>query len=118
MLKSSGSAVVVQRPGDVVYLNSLVYRSVLLGFLSESPPSTKWGEIFGDVILLVQDREQSFKYATQLASGSERGSDRAWCGLLSAFGVMVGRVWNDDNYEEEKKIFLENFPKTGKMTKA
>eukprot|EP00644_Phytophthora_capsici_P000280 jgi/Phyca11/99719/e_gw1.4.1195.1 len=28
------------------------------------------------------------------------------------------RVWNDDNYDEEKKIFLENLPKTDKRTKA
>ncbi|KAG1690223.1 hypothetical protein DVH05_028297 [Phytophthora capsici] len=76
------------------------------------------GRDFGDVILFAQDREQSFKYATQLASGSERGSVRAWYRLLSAFCVMEGRVWNDDNYEEEKNIFLEKLPKTDKTTKA
>ncbi|KAI9984659.1 hypothetical protein PInf_006020 [Phytophthora infestans] len=41
MLKASGSAVVVQRPGDVVYLNSWVYHSVLLGFLPQTPPSKR-----------------------------------------------------------------------------
>jgi hypothetical protein len=42
MLADPRSRVIVQRPGDVVYLNNLVYHAVLLGYRPGTQAYDKW----------------------------------------------------------------------------
>ncbi|KAG2811396.1 hypothetical protein PC116_g9851 [Phytophthora cactorum] len=107
MLDCTFADVLGQYPGDVVYLNNLVQRSVLLGYHPQSSEIDKWGASFGDDIVIERDRVDSFTYSTKIASGSRRGSNDAWVALLSAYCVMEGREWHDANYKEEKRMFLE-----------
>ncbi|KAG2823341.1 hypothetical protein PC113_g22197 [Phytophthora cactorum] len=105
MLRTTGSGVLIQRPGDVVCLNNLVFHSVLLVYKPSIAEQDKWGGLFGDVVVCEADRVESFRYATKVASGPKRGSRKAWESLLSAYCVMEGRDY--DNFEKEKKRFYE-----------
>ncbi|KAF1795899.1 hypothetical protein GQ600_11989 [Phytophthora cactorum] len=105
MLRTTGSGVLIQRHGDVVCLNNLVFHSVLLVYKPSIAEQDKWGGLFGDVVVCEADRVESFRYATKVASGPKRGSRKAWESLLSAYCVMEGRDY--DNFEKEKKRFYE-----------
>ncbi|KAF1782659.1 hypothetical protein GQ600_11038 [Phytophthora cactorum] len=107
MMDCTFADVLVQYPGDVVYLNNLVQHYVLLRYQPETANMDKCGASFGDVIVIEKDRVDSFTYATKIASGSRRGSKDAWVALLSAYCVMEGREWHDTNYKEEKRMFME-----------
>ncbi|EGZ06182.1 hypothetical protein PHYSODRAFT_531175 [Phytophthora sojae] len=51
MLAHEDTVVVVQRPGDVVYIGPLIYHSVLLGYTKGTSPDQRWGLIDGYVFI-------------------------------------------------------------------
>eukprot|EP00644_Phytophthora_capsici_P005986 jgi/Phyca11/78507/gw1.2.929.1 len=64
-IATAGSEALVQRPGDVVCLNNLVFHAVLLVYRKNTKRENKSGGIFGDVIVRAEDRWESFRYATK-----------------------------------------------------
>jgi hypothetical protein len=75
---------VMQRPGDVVYISPLIYHSVLLGYVQDTPALERWSMI--DVYVR-HDKLASCVYATQGRTGRrkvipKRGSD--FGGILGA----------------------------------
>uniref|UniRef100_H3GYD0 JmjC domain-containing protein n=1 Tax=Phytophthora ramorum TaxID=164328 RepID=H3GYD0_PHYRM len=106
MLQATGSGVLVQRPGDVVVLNNLVFHSVLLVYKPGTPETNKWGGVFGDIVVREKDRCASFRYATKVASGAKKGSREAWESLLSAYSMMEEGDYAPEYFEEEKKKFM------------
>ncbi|OWY96862.1 hypothetical protein PHMEG_00032760 [Phytophthora megakarya] len=95
--------VMIQRPGDVICLNNLVFHSVILIYNKGTAPVDKWCGIFGDLIVHAEDRLDSFRYATKVPSGSKKASRVAWESLLSAYSVMETGDYDPANYEEEQK---------------
>ncbi|EGZ07755.1 hypothetical protein PHYSODRAFT_382047, partial [Phytophthora sojae] len=94
MLVNGSTGVVVQRPGDVVYVNSLIYHSVLLCYTSETPEIDRWSIIDGYVFILREDILVSYIYATQAKAGTRKGDNRVWARILMAYCAMEGR-WLD-----------------------
>ncbi|KAE9262578.1 hypothetical protein PF001_g32005, partial [Phytophthora fragariae] len=124
MLDAATTGVLIQRPGDVIYLNNLVHHSVLLGFVPDTAEEDKWGGIFGDVIERAADRIDSYKYATTAASGSRRGSKDAWRSLLSAYCAMDGVDWDSEDFDDIKESLMASLElpkeaeKSSKMANA
>ncbi|EEY58882.1 uncharacterized protein PITG_11873 [Phytophthora infestans T30-4] len=118
MLRTPGSSVLIQRPGDVVCLNNLVFHSVLLVYQKGTAEEDKWGGIFGEVVVCEVDRVASFRYATKLASGSKKDSVGSWESLLTAYYTMEGRVCDQANFEREKKLFYKKLKLPAKLEKA
>ncbi|KAE9260574.1 hypothetical protein PF001_g32677, partial [Phytophthora fragariae] len=114
----AGNRVLIQRPGDVVYLNNLVHHSVLLGFVPDTAEEDKWGGIFGDVIVRAADRIDSYKYATTVASGSRRGSKDAWRSLLSTYCAMDGVDWDSEDFDDSKESSMASLELPKETEKA
>ncbi|KAL3670654.1 hypothetical protein V7S43_003844 [Phytophthora oleae] len=110
MLDATTTGVLIQRPGDVVCLNNLVYHAVLLVYQPGIPDDDRWRCNFGDMIIRSDDRLDSFKYITRAASGIRRGSHDAWDSLLSAYCFMKNSIWDPKFFEEEKAQFLASLP--------
>ncbi|KAL3666395.1 hypothetical protein V7S43_008646 [Phytophthora oleae] len=106
MLDATATGVLIQRPGDVVCLNNLVYHAVLLVYQPGIPDDDRWCCNFGDMIIRSDDRLDSFKYITRAASGIRRGSHDAWDSLLSVYCFMKNSIWDPKFFEEEKTQFL------------
>ncbi|KAG1709486.1 hypothetical protein DVH05_020141 [Phytophthora capsici] len=118
MIATAGSEALVQRPGDVVCLNNLVFHAVLLVYRKNTKRENKWGGIFGDVIVRAEDRWESFRYATKDASGVKKGSREAWEPLLSACSVMESGDYDPAKFQEAKDNFLANLVMPEKSEKA
>ncbi|KAG1686817.1 hypothetical protein DVH05_005926 [Phytophthora capsici] len=117
-IATAGSEVLVQRPGDVVCLNNLVFHAVLLVYRKNTKRENKSGGIFGDVIVRAEDRWESFRYATKVASGVKKGSREAWEPLLSAYSVMESGDYDPAKFQEAKDNFLANLVMPEKSEKA
>ncbi|OWZ15468.1 hypothetical protein PHMEG_00010875 [Phytophthora megakarya] len=66
----------------------------------------KWGVIFGDIVVRTADKLDSYKYVSKAASGLRIGFEEAWSSLLTAHSVMDGGIYNGEDFEGEKEIFL------------
>lgn len=107
MLRNINSCVVIQRPGDVVVVNNLIYYAVLLGYKKLTPESDKWCMIGRNIVVEKSDIHEAHQYATRAVTGMERASRGAWERVLYIFSKIDGRVWIPDNYDAEKELFLK-----------
>ncbi|KAG6578015.1 uncharacterized protein IUM83_10437 [Phytophthora cinnamomi] len=92
-VEDNRQGVLVQRPGDVVVLNNLVFHSVLLVYQPITAAIDKWGAVFGDVVVCEQDRWASFR-------------------------VVEDGDYNSEDYEEAKKKFMAKLQLPEKSEKA
>ncbi|KAG1691800.1 hypothetical protein DVH05_026175 [Phytophthora capsici] len=108
------TVVVVQKPGDVVYTNSLVYHSVVLGYKPHVPAIDQWSIIDGYVFILKNDLLESYIYATRARCGSRKNSEAAWAKVLVAYCAMEGRELDMDSIKQEIESFtrrvFDKFP--------
>lgn len=102
---NGSTGVVVQRPGDVVYVNSLIYHSVLLCYTSETPEIDRWSIIDGYVFILREDILVSYIYATQAKAGTRKGDNRVWARILMAYCAMEGRWLDTEQIDVEISRF-------------
>ncbi|KAG6947935.1 hypothetical protein JG688_00015326 [Phytophthora aleatoria] len=107
MLADPLACVVIQQPGDVVYADCLVYHGVILGFTPGTQDADKWGIMVGNIIVTAEDAGSSLRYASRSSIGTSKGPKVGWMRILPAFTYMSGREWRDDNFESEKKLFLQ-----------
>lgn len=107
MLRDINSCVVIQRPGDVVVVNNLVYHAAVLGYKPFTLESDKWCMIGWNIVVEGSDIHEAHQYATRAVTGMERASRGVWERVLYIFCKIDGRVWNPDNYEAEKDFFLK-----------
>ncbi|KAF1778716.1 hypothetical protein GQ600_1434 [Phytophthora cactorum] len=83
----------IQQPGAVIDLTTLVYHSVTCqGHLCTRSDGLSPGVWYFE--------PASYRSATRQASGSQRGSREAWLSTLSVFCIMKGRDRGENNYEE------------------
>lgn len=106
MLGIPSSCVVSQQPGDVIYVNALVFHSVLLGFREKTEKKDKWGVIADNVVIRRDDAHLSDRYVTQAAMGLVKDSNVARKRVLPAFVVMEGRLWDETRYKQEMELFI------------
>lgn len=106
MLRDINSCVVIQRPGDVVVVNNLIYHAVLLSYKPSTLESDKWCMIGRNIVVEGSDIHAAHQYATRAVTGMERASRGVWERVLYIFCKIDGRAWNPDNYEAEKELFL------------
>ncbi|KAK1929297.1 hypothetical protein P3T76_015249 [Phytophthora citrophthora] len=118
MLNTPYSGILIQRPGDIVCLNNLIFHSVLLAYEHGTAAEDRWGGIFGDIIVCATDRIEYFCYATKVASGSKKWPRKVWEPLLSAYCAMEEGSYNPDNYEQVVKKFLSELKLDEKSEKA
>jgi hypothetical protein len=104
MLRNINSCVVIQRPGDVVVVNNLIYHAVLLGYKPWTLESDRWCMIGRSIVVEASDIHEAHQYATSAVTGMERASRRVWERVLYIFCKIEGRVWNPDS---EKELFLQ-----------
>ncbi|KAJ8576505.1 hypothetical protein ON010_g2702 [Phytophthora cinnamomi] len=102
------TVIIVQRPGDVVYVGPLVYHSVSLGYAHGTPPTKQWGIIDGFLFILREDKLFSYLYATQVNTGTRKNSDTSWTQVLGAYCAMDGRAFNSRMLRNEVKAFTED----------
>jgi hypothetical protein len=107
MLRDINSCVVIQRPGDVVVVNNLIYHAVLLGYKQSTLESDKWCMIGENIAVEGSDVQEAHQYATRAVTGMERASRRVWERVLYMFCKIDGKAWNPDNYQAEKELFLK-----------
>lgn len=105
-----------------MFVNSLIYHSVVLGYQTNTPVKRQWGIIDGYVFILAGDMKDSYGYATQAKNGLRRSSTLAWSRTLEAYCAMEGRRLIISAIQEEIQAFrikvLQCFPELAKRVES
>lgn len=81
-----------------MYLDFMVYHTVLLGCDDGTAPGGRWSLITGNVFVLRKDIHRSLMYAMRALIGVRRGSGEGSRRVLIAFCAMDGRMLDTENF--------------------